>query len=51
MKTCNECEGPLVFLGALGARYVVRCRNCGISASVTNAEANAIIYSEEEVEA
>ncbi len=30
---CTACNGPMVYLGALGNRIQLRCRNCGLDAS------------------
>ena len=43
VKACEACGGRLVFVGAYGARYIVRCYGCEAHWGVTNAEANAII--------
>ena len=34
-ERCQTCDGPLMYLGALGSRLHFRCRDCGIDHSVT----------------
>lgn len=35
---CEQCGGPLVFLGALGELAHFRCRDCGVDCSAWNLE-------------